>query len=673
MNDARVQTPWRSIAVVVFAALVVKLVILFQLADHPLLGEKSGLDTTAYVELARRVVAGDLTLGPGVYFLSPLYIYFLAAMLAAGDSLTLARIAQVILGAFAVGAIWQLTEWWAGRRAAFIAAGVAIASGVMTFYEVVILQAALDTALTAAVLLALAAALRTSQRRWFIVAGIVVGLAALNRPNFLLVVAGLAVLFVLAKRLRPAAWIVAGAALACAPVAIRNGVVAGEWLTVSSHGGLNLYIGNSSQATGWYVPVPGITPNIAGQARDTREVAGRALGREVTDAEASDYFRDLALSWMQQHPIDAAALFVKKFLYTFHAKYVALPHSYPFYVYDTDAWLRWLPLGPWILMPLGLVGLGLLWARHRTAAVALWISFVPMYAGAVAVFFVADRYRLPLLVPMCVGAGVAVDGLLKALRDRQPTALVAPVAAMAVLAIAVNWPSPLNEGRWAEGLKLAQHYVIVGDDASAREWVGRLSPGATPPGRAHHMVGHQYLSDGKPERAIAYLRDAVGLGLRQPQVLGDLATAAQQVGEDKEALDVLRSITPSDREGAEFWLKMGRLAALLQSPADAEPFFRQAVALTPASADARLQYGVNLVLLQKLPEAREQLAAAVAQDPQLVDALAYLAYCEVSLGEIGAARRHADAALAIDPAHPIARQVREAISGASGPAGPAGA
>lgn len=662
-NGEREQAPWRSLAVVVFAALAVKLVILFQLADHPLLGEESGLDTTAYVELARRVVGGDLTLGPGVYFLSPLYIYFLATMLAIGDSLTVARVAQVLLGACAVGAIWQLTHWWANQRAAFIAAGVAIATGVVTFYEVVILQAALDTAMTAAAMLALAAALRTDDSRWFGGAGIAFGLAALNRPNFLLVIAGLAVLMFIAKRVRPAVWIVAGAALACAPVAIRNGVVAGEWLSVSSHGGLNLYIGNSPQATGFYVAVPGITPSIAGQARDTREVAGRALGREVTDAEASDYFRDQAVTWMQQHPIDAGTLFIKKFLYTFHAKYVALPHSYPFYVYDTDAWLRWLPLGPWIVMPLGLVGLGLLWMRQRNAETALWIAFVPMYAAAVAVFFVADRYRLPLLVPLCVGSGITIDATIVALRERRLKSLAVPGVALVALLCAVNWPSPLNEGRWTEGLKLAQRYAIMGDDAAARAWVNRLAPDAAPPGSAHHMVGRQYLSDGKPDRAIGYLRDAVGIGLRQPQVLGDLATAAQLIGENREALDVLRTITPTDREGAEFWLKMGRLAALLQSPIDAEPFFQQAVTMTPADADARLQYGVNLVLQQKLPQAREQLAAAVAQDPRLADALAYLAYCEVSLGDIDAARRHADAALAIDPAHPIARQVREAISG----------
>ena len=63
---------------------------------------------------------------------------------------------------------------------------------------------------------------------------------------------------------------------------------------MSSHGGLNFYIGNRETATGFYMPVPGITPTIAGQEKDARRVAARALGHPVTDAEASDYFFGLS-------------------------------------------------------------------------------------------------------------------------------------------------------------------------------------------------------------------------------------------------------------------------------------------------------------------------------------------------------------------------------------------
>ncbi len=657
------QSAKRPLLVIITVALVIKLIVVAQLADHPMLSELSGLDTSAYAELAQRIVAGDWLLGPGLYYLSPLYMYVLAVGLAVTDSFTGVRVLQVVAGAASVGGIWVMTAAWANTRAAWWAAGLAIATGVVTFYEVLILQASIDTALTTGALIALTWALRADRgrsTRWFMLAGAAFGLAALNRPNMMAVAAGLIVVLLIARRVRPAGVFLAGLLIALAPVAVRNGVVAGEWLTVSSHGGLNLYIGNSPTATGFYQPVPGIRPSIAGQAHDVREVAGRALGRAATDDEASAYFRDLALTWMWENPGDAIALFAKKFAYVFHAKYVALPYSYPFYVHETDSWLRWLPAGPWLLMPLGLIGLGLL-ARRADPRTLVWLSFVPLYAGAVALFFVADRYRLPLLVPMFVGAGVALDACASAIRARAWSSMTVPALAGAALFALVNAPASVNEGRWVEGLKLAQRLVILGRDAEAAQWVDRLSPDAPEPGAAHHLVGRQYLVENKPAQAVPYLMAAVTAGNRSPQVLGDLATAQQRSDDRAGATRTLGMITPDATEPADFWLGLGRVGAAVQAVDLAERMFRHAVSLAPDSADARLQFGVNLVVQSKLDEAATELRTAVRLNPRQPDALAYLAFCELSSGNVAEARRLVAAALAVDPAHPIAQSVRAAL------------
>jgi len=54
------------------------------------------------------------------------------------------------------------------------------------------------------------------------------------------------------KTLLRAAMLVAGLLVALGPVAVRNRVVSGEWILVSSHGGLNFYIGNNADADGTY-------------------------------------------------------------------------------------------------------------------------------------------------------------------------------------------------------------------------------------------------------------------------------------------------------------------------------------------------------------------------------------------------------------------------------------
>ena len=176
---------------------------------------------------------------------------------------------------------------------------------------------------------------------------------------------------------------------------------------------------------------PGIRQSIEGQQEDTRRVVSATLGSDVSDAEASSYFSTQATTWIRQNPRAAAGLFARKTFYTFHAQHVALPHSYPFFAYDTGSSWRFLAIGPWLLVPLGLAGL--LFAPRRSEApgrdFVIWAAFVPGYAAGVALFFVAERYRLPILVPLCIGAGALMDFVWRGLTSRGRKTALAPAAA----------------------------------------------------------------------------------------------------------------------------------------------------------------------------------------------------------------------------------------------------
>jgi len=694
---AQVHRPaYGPLAVLVGVAALLKLIVVWQLADHPLVQPETGLDTTAYADLARRVVAGDLGLGPGLYYVSPLYIYVLAAGLALTDSFTAVRVLQVLAGALAVGGIWTMAREWSNARAAWMAAALAAGTGLITFYEVLILQASIDVALTTAALLSLTWALKGRGARWYLVTGIVLGLAALNRPNMAIAAAGLAAVLLVQWRWRPVAFLLAGVIAGMAPVVVRNVVVASEWTPVSSHGGLNFYIGNSATATGFYQQVPGITPDISGQSRDARRVAEQALGRTLSDAETSDYFSGLAWAWIREHPGAAARLFLKKLGYVFHAQHIALPYSYPFFVHDTNTVLRFYAIGPWLLIPLGLMGLVAMLRQAAERPNALvWISFVPIYAVSVAAFFLAERYRLPLLVPLCVGSGIALDAFATRISARQWKPLVLPVLLVVAGLGVVNSKTTLNDSRWTEGLRMAQRLVILGRDAEAEEWANKLAANEPSPGAAHSGVGIQYLLGGKTERALPYLTNAQRLKPGEPDLeysLGqallktgraaeavphlqrgldagtnvplagfDLALALQATGDLSGAAAAIRRITPAVGDDAEVWLRVGRLAASVQAPDVAEPFFRQGAALAPNDPGARLQYGLNLLVLNRIEEAAREFTASVRLNPRDADALAHLAYCDLVLGRNDDAARHADAALAVAPGHALATAVRAKI------------
>jgi 4-amino-4-deoxy-L-arabinose transferase-like glycosyltransferase len=653
---------------VVFA---LKLLVVFQLKDHPLLQPDVGLDTAAYAELARRVLAGHVALGPGLYFVSPLYIYFLAASLAVTDSFTAVRVIQVLLGTMSVGFVYLSAREWFGERAAWIAAGFATFTGLFTFYEALILQASLDAFLTSAALLCVTRGLCAVHETrpvkpdvWWGTAGLVFALSLMNRPNMAFGLGGIAAVLLVMRRFRPLSVLVAGLLIGTAPVALRNAVVLQQWSLASafasSHGGLNFYIGNSETATGFYHQVPGITPNIKGQSEDARRVAEKSLGRTLDDAETSRYFFNLARTWIVEHPMAAASLFARKLGYTFSAHHIALPHSYPFYAYDVGTMLRFYVVGPWLLIPLGLVGLACFApAAPYRRDYLVWVSFVPGYAIGVAVFFIAERYRLPLLVPLCIGSGAAIDGAVRAAAARRMAALAMPGVVFAILLVLSNWRLALHDGRWEEGLRLAEHLVTIGRYDEAEQWVTTLEATAPRRGVAEYGVGVQLLAAKQDGRAAPHLRRAWEAGFSQGGY--ELAVALQHAGDLPAAARVIHDIQLSDRDDVEQWLKVGRLAMQVKAPAEAERFFRQAVAMAPSQPGARVQYGLNLLVLDRCDAAIPELAEAARLDPKDPEPLAYRAYCEAKLGRLPDARAHAESALSLDPNHALARQVRATV------------
>ncbi|HUM02224.1 MAG TPA: glycosyltransferase family 39 protein, partial [Thermoanaerobaculia bacterium] len=142
------------------AAFAVKLAVLLAIGGHPLLQPDAGLDTGAYARLAWRVASGDLLLGSEPYFVSPLYVYFLAAILKpAATSLFPARLVQIFLGTAAAGLVFAAARRLFGERAAIAAGALYVLTGVVTFHEVLILQASLDPFLTSLFLFLLAVGL----------------------------------------------------------------------------------------------------------------------------------------------------------------------------------------------------------------------------------------------------------------------------------------------------------------------------------------------------------------------------------------------------------------------------------------------------------------------------------------------------------------------------------
>jgi tetratricopeptide (TPR) repeat protein len=567
------------------ALFAIKWVAVAQLGDHPLLAPDAGLDTQTYVTLARRVLAGDWTLGPGLYFLSPFYTYFLAAVLAISGSFSFVRVVQIGLGTTAVGLVFLTARLWFGVRAAWIAATLAALTGVLTFYEIVIFQSSLDPFLTAAALYALAHALTTDVTpvRPAVSAGAIFGLQFLNRPNVMVALSGLLVTLVVARRGRLAAWVAGGAIVVLVPIVLRNAVVSHQFALSASQGGLNFYIGNNPSATGQYVAVPGVRANIEGQSEDTRRVAEAATGHPLTDSEVSRYFVDRALQWIRADPAAAGKLFMRKLALVFNYQHQWLDLSYPYYAYDAGSVLRWLFVGPWLLIPLGLSGLVCAPTRFRPAF-WIWASFVPFYAISIAIFFVAERYRLPLLVALCIGAGGAIDACLAARTARERIPLI---AAAAIGALLVALPFHVIDGRFEERLRLGKVLMNRGDYGEAAlelEKAHAANPANTV---AEFNLGIALVSNGRADEGIAHLRHAVDAGVPIDGARYALANTMLTTGDRDGAVRLLRTFSPAPSDSAESCYQVGVMAAEAGAPEVAVRYLQRALALRPGWAEAR--------------------------------------------------------------------------------------
>jgi len=678
---------------------VVKLGVLWALGPHPLLVPAGDLDAAYYYHLAQRVAAGDVWLlepesffgqPPPPFFVAPLYVYFLALVLGVGGgSLEIARFVQVALGTAAVALLALCARRWYGLAAGWAAGALAAACGLFTFYEILIVEAALEPILAAADLYLLTRALQGTSVRWWMFAGAGLGLHALNRPAILIVFAGLAVVILafgkVAKRGVAVAAFGAAGCLVISPIAVRNWRAGGDMIPIAGHTGLYFLVGNGPEATGTRVRTFGIEPNARGRWLDAPRVASESAARELSPGEVWTFFVRRAFDWMSQHPGSAIKLTATKLWYALSATFLPIDHSYPFFARDGSRLLMTLAVGPAVLVPLGFVGL--LVAAPKTRTFRLWAAFVPLVVLSITVFFVSSRDRLAFHAALAVVGGGALAWAGERVRNRDWSVLGASAAGAAVLAAMVVWPTGLDDGRAEEQARMGLAELQSGRTAEGDAWISRAASMHRQLGGVYLRAGQIYEGQERPEEALAHYRRALALDPADSTVHFLMGRALFQQRKDLEAIRELEQVRPGPQLDAATRLRvlalsrLGRreeanLAVRQLDPAawqadQAREFalglaevgraelsvvaWRRAAEASGDSADSE-RLGLTWVVLGDMPQAIAAFSDAVRRDPLSASARLNYAVAFAAVGRNLDARREAEAALKIDPAYERARQ-----------------
>jgi tetratricopeptide (TPR) repeat protein len=395
--------------------------------------------------------AQDLASGLGSpelpYFRAPLYPWWLGMLHRAGLGLPGLRWAGTLSSLATLALLVALIHRSHGRKAAL--AALLLGGGCATWihYEA---QLLLEHTVLLWLVVASAALWGSVHKKagWREgLFGLSLGLAAITRPNAL-VLAPLALLLLWRQAEgwrgwgKRALWWVAGWLPPLALVATLNGWP-GSGVLVASQGGVNLWIGTHGGADGWSATLPEVGP--AWERADATGLAARELGHHPDPGEESAFYTRRALDWAFSHPGQLAGQLVWK------AALLLAPqesgnNTNPLSLSKQRGWMHLLlPWSWWLLLLPGLTGLML--GFPKPTLLRRWIlGALLLYAASFLPFFMAGRFRIPLLGLLALPAAAWLGDLWQSRRLRMENGATPGRGRRMVLGLLLMLP--LAAGTW---------------------------------------------------------------------------------------------------------------------------------------------------------------------------------------------------------------------------------
>ncbi|MCO6401505.1 MAG: tetratricopeptide repeat protein [Verrucomicrobia bacterium] len=440
-------TPFAPLIGLAVLALAIRFVFLICFAHSPLFAPiEGGHDRTLYHHAAQATLIPD-----GAFAYLPLYPMALHAVYALfGPSLFAAATLGIVCDALTVFFIGAIALRLGARRSFACAAALLYALyPLAVLYSCLTMPNTLNALVAAALGYGLLRAPRDNGSAW-VGLGLLAGLAALGWAAWLLIVAALLFYWLAIRPAagpspRNAALFALAFALPLAPIAIHNSRAEGSFVLLTTHGGLNFYMGNHERATGFPLRIREFRMTARAMLEDAHHAAEKDVGHALTRAESSAWWSRQARAFWRAHPAQAVSLTARKLLYVWNGRDVddlrmveqaqlLMPHY------------AWPAAGRWFT---AIAFFGLLGFFLAPRAAPLRIAIL---AGAfsIALYFITARYRLAL-APLLLGIGAAgAEAILQSIRTRGKIALTSALAL--ACAAAVAWPLPLPD------LRAVDHY-----------------------------------------------------------------------------------------------------------------------------------------------------------------------------------------------------------------------
>lgn len=618
------------------------------------------------------------------FFRAPLYPLWLSFLYRVfGHDLLAARVVQMVLGAATCAFTAGAAARQAGGRVGWVTGIVAALYGTSLFFDGELLIPNLLLFLLSGALFMLA-----GRPTWGhgIGAGFVTGLAAVARPNVLVLVPVQAAWIAWRARRESAigrgrAWALAvvTAGVACLPAlgvtAINLGLER-TWVLVASQGGVNFAAGNHSGASGRTMDLAELGTIVSWRefVDRSREVAEEAVGRPLTSAEVDRWWFHRGLEWIGAHPGEALGLYARKAYYLLNANEVA--NNRDPYV-DRRGPLRLLlwKTGffafPWgLVFPLAVVG----WvATRRRREWKAWGIFLAawflLYGLSLLPFFVTARFRMGLLLPLFALAGIALA------HPRAWWGWKGWTAGILALVLANSTLAGVRQEN--RGLELARLGEILLREGRVEDAIDLLEQAHAldPRGLATvYVLAEAYAQGGRPgdaERLYLRVRETRP---DDPDLAFNLGVVELQLGRYEAAAAAFESALAMREDGA-FWVNLGVAREGQGDGEGAEEAYRAGIRIAPGDEIGYLRLAGLLIDGGDLPDGLAVLEEGVTRVQTSFDLRYALAMAYVRAGKYEAALEQADTLLHLRHDDPRALRLQrrlEAMLGGSREGGEGG-
>ena len=582
------------------------------------------------------------------------------------------RVLQALIGALTCLLVWRLGCRTLSAPIGLAAALAAALWGPLVLFGGELLPAALAVPLDLAALLLLLQAAEASspsvRARRALVAGAVMGVAALCVANILAFVpVAAAWLWRRGDAAAPRRWlapgiVVLGAALAVAPVTARNLVIGHDLVLISSNAGVNAFIGNNPDYDRTLEIQPG--PDWLELVSRPRQEAGA-----VTPSGQSRWFLGRALEFAVTEPADWLRLTGRKAYRFVHGaepgRNLDLYHARTWSgLLSALLWSRGLAFPMGLAMPLAVLGVLLGWrgARFRCPEARLLLWFAAVYAGTVIAFFPASRYRLPVVPVLLLLAALGAWELAARMRLGWRQAAL-PVGVLLALGALCNLGAPAMDPEGGAGTqhRLGFVYQQKGMEANALRHYRRALQLDPTIREARYNLGALYARQGRFDRAAGEFETFVARFPDDPQGLLALGDALLRAGRQTAALEAWEDLLshPGLEEAqargavaagpAGIYGRLAATRAQLGQLEESEAAYRSLLELAPDSLNARLQRGLVLEKAGRLPDSEREYGRILERDPGHVDARLRLAGLLFGEDRPREARSHLAQVIALRP------------------------